>query len=163
MAAVARTRKTSSSPADSSLRRDDAEAWFGLLHAQSTLMREVDAALIGAHRLSLSAFELLFRLSQAEEGQLSITALAELVLISPSRVSRVVDDLAAEGLVERRRCASDARISYAAITDQGRGALPEIDATFAAAVRERFVDRLTRKDMDHLVAITRKLGVARPC
>jgi hypothetical protein len=30
-------------------------------------------------------------------------------------------------------------------------------------VRERFVDRLTRKDMDQLVSITRKLGVARPC
>jgi len=146
-----------------SLRPADAEAWFGLLHAQSTLMREVDAALIGGHRISLSAFELLYRLAQAEEGQLSITALAGLVVISPSRVSRVVDDLEAQGLVERRRCASDARISYAAITERGREALPEIDATFAAAVREQFVDRLSRRDLDHLVTITRKLGVARSC
>jgi DNA-binding MarR family transcriptional regulator len=153
------TIDTNACPTDSDLSPADAEAWFGLLHAQGALVREVDAALLAEHRLPLSAYELLFRLGANPEG-LAVSELGRVVMLSPSRVSRVVDDLVALGLVERRRCDTDARISYVGITDKGRDAIPAIDATFAAAVRRHFIDRLTRRDLDNLVKITRKLAAS---
>jgi DNA-binding MarR family transcriptional regulator len=134
------------------------EAWLGLLYAHSALIRQVDAELLAAHRLPLSAHEILFRLRAAEEGHLSISELAGSVVVSPSRVSRLVDELAARGLVERRACDTDARITHVVITDEGTSFVGDADATLHAAVRRNFVDRLSGTDVERLAAIWRKLN-----
>src|SRR5436190_689166 len=72
---------------------DEADAWFGVLNAQAALVRGVDAELLAAHRLSCSSHEILYRLAHSEEGHLSIGELGAAVVISPSRVSRVVDGM----------------------------------------------------------------------
>ena len=142
---------------------DEADAWFGVLNAQAALVRAVDAELLAAHRLSCSSHEVLYRLAHAEEGHLSIGALGAAVVISPSRVSRVVDGLSALGLVERVACDTDARVSHVVITDAGRAALPDIDRTFQAAVREHFLSRLTPTQVRQLAAIMRRLGTSVDC
>src|SRR3954467_15019794 len=72
-------------PTDSPLNGPGGEAWFGLLHTYAALVRKVDAELAAQHRMSLSAFELLVRLSTApNDGSLSVTELARQVVISPS-------------------------------------------------------------------------------
>ena len=134
------------------------EAWLGLLYAHTALIKQVDAELLAAHRLPLSAHEILFRLRDADEGHLSISELAGSVIVSPSRVSRLVDELAARGLVERRACDTDARVTHVVITDEGTSFIGDADATLHAAVREHFVDRLSRADVDRLVAIWRKIN-----
>jgi DNA-binding MarR family transcriptional regulator len=145
------------------LSTDEADAWFGVLNAQAALVRAVDAELLAAHRLSCSSHEVLYRLARAEEGRRSIGELGASVMISPSRVSRVVDGLAALGLVERVRCPTDARVSHVVITEAGRGALPDIDRTFQRAVREHFLDRLTPTQVRQLAAIMRRLDAPADC
>jgi DNA-binding MarR family transcriptional regulator len=140
----------------------EAHAWFGFLLAHAALARQVDADLLDAHRLTASAHEVLYRLVRAPDGQLSVSALAENVVISPSRVSRVVDDLVGRGLIERRTCKSDARISYATITDEGRREAAEVEETFHAALRRRFLSRLDDEDVERLAAIWEKLGFGAP-
>ena len=137
---------------------DEADAWFGVLNAQTALVRAVDAELLAAHRLSCSSHEVLYRLARSEEGHLSIGELGAAVVISPSRVSRVVDGMSALGLVERVACDTDARISHVVITDAGREALPDIERTFQSAVREHFLGRLTPTQVHQLAAIMRRLG-----
>jgi DNA-binding MarR family transcriptional regulator len=122
----------------------------------------VDAELLAAHRLSCTSHEVLYRLAQADEGHLSIGELGAAVVISPSRVSRVVDGMTALGLVERVACDTDARVSHVVITDAGRTALPEIDRTFQSAVREHFLGHLTPTQVRQLAAITRRLGPPAP-
>jgi DNA-binding MarR family transcriptional regulator len=145
-----------------SLSDTEAHAWFGFLLAHATLARQVDADLLAAHRLTSSSHEVLYRLVRAPEGQLKVTELAENVVISPSRVSRVVDDLVGQGLVERRSCESDARISYATLTEEGRRRAAEVEQTFQVALRRRFLDRLDEKDIKRLAAIWEKLGFGAP-
>jgi DNA-binding MarR family transcriptional regulator len=140
----------------------EAHAWFGLLLAHGALARQVDADLLSAHRLTSSAHEVLYRLVRAPNGQLSVSAVAEIVVIGPSRVSRVVDDLVGQGLVERRRDGSDARVSYATVTDDGRRRAAEVEETFHAVLRRRFLDRLGAADVERLAAIWDKLGFASP-
>jgi len=145
------------------LSADEADAWFGVLNAQNALVRGVDADLYAAHRLNCSSHEVLYRLCHAEEGRRSIGELGDAVVISPSRVSRVVDGLASLGLVERVRCDTDARVSYVVITEAGREALPEIQSTFQRAVREHFLDRLTPNQVRQLAAIMRRLDASTGC
>src|SRR4030088_3265025 len=116
------------------LSADEADAWFGVLNAQTALVPAVDAELLATPRLSCSSHEVLYRLALAEEGHLSIGELGAAVVISPSRVSRGVDGMSALGLVERVACDSDARVSHVVITDAGRAALPDIERTFQSAV-----------------------------
>jgi DNA-binding MarR family transcriptional regulator len=145
-------------PSESPLNGPGGEAWFGLLHAHAALVRKVDAELAAQHRMSLSAFELLVRLSVApDDGSLSVTELARQVVISPSRVSRVVDDLGRGGYVERRACRTDARISYVAITDAGRDLLAEASSTFDDAIRRHFLEPLDDEEVAQLGAIWSKL------
>jgi DNA-binding MarR family transcriptional regulator len=140
----------------------EAHAWFGFLLAHATLARQVDADLFSAHRLTASSHEVLYRLVRADNGQLSVTSLAENVVISPSRVSRVVDDLVREGLVERRPCEKDARISYATVTEEGRRRAAEVEETFHTALRRHFLERLGADDVARLAAIWEKLGFSAP-
>jgi DNA-binding MarR family transcriptional regulator len=152
---------TTTSPAQ--LSADEADAWFGVLNAQTALVRAVDADLYSAHRLSCSSHEVLYRLAHAEEGRRSIGELGAAVVISPSRVSRVVDGLAALGLVERVRCPTDARVAHVVITEAGRETLPDIESTFQRAVREHFLDRLTPTQVRQLAAIMRRLDAPASC
>jgi len=152
-------------------KRDDAvecpagvrsEAWVGLLQAHSALVKALDADLIARHRLSLSAFEVLLRLSQSEEGYLRMTDVAQQAFLSQSRISRLVDQLVGEGLVERRACSSDSRVVYACITDRGRELLEEAEATHTAGVEQRFLSRLSPAERDQLADIWRRILEPRP-
>ena len=145
-------------PTESALNGPGGVAWFGLLHAYASLVRKVDGELAAQHRLSLSAFELLVRLSSApQEGSLSVTELARQVVISPSRVSRVVDELGRGGYVERRACSTDARVSYVAITEAGRDLLADASSTFDDAIRRHFLEPLDNAEVAQLGSIWEKL------
>jgi DNA-binding MarR family transcriptional regulator len=132
-----------------------------LVHTHAALVRKVDAELAARHRLSLSAFELLGRLSVApNDGSLSVTDLARQVVISPSRVSRVVDELGRGGYVERRACSTDARVSYVVITQAGRDLLADCSTTFDEAIARNFLEPLSPEEVAQLGAIWDKLLAA---
>jgi DNA-binding MarR family transcriptional regulator len=141
-----------------SLTARQSEAWFGLLHAHADLVKQVDTELLAAHRLPLSAHEILHRLSGAPDGHLSVTDLAGRVLLSSSRVSRLVDELERQGLVERRSCPGDARVSHVTVTEAGASRLEQADETFHEAIRRHFVDRLTQAEVEALAAVWSKLN-----
>ena len=147
-------------PTDSPLNGPAGEAWFGLLHTHAALVRQVDAELLARQRISLSAFELLGRLAISDEGTLSVTDLAGQVRISPSRVSRVVDELTRGGYLTRRSCDRDARISYCVITDSGRDLLAEASTTFDEAISRHFLEALSDDEVEQLSVIWTKLLAA---
>jgi DNA-binding MarR family transcriptional regulator len=132
-------------------------AWIGLLQSHAELTRALDAALSGAHGLSLSAWDLLSRLAHASEGMLRMSALAERSQLSLSRVSRVIDTLQQRGLVERRSCASDSRVVYATITDPGRKLVAEAQETFFEVIEDRFLGRLTNEEVEQLGSLLGRL------
>lgn len=133
------------------------DAWVGFLQAHSALVKSLDADLIARHRLSLSAFEVLLRLSRSEEGYLRMSDVAQQAFLSQSRVSRLVDQLVREGLVERRACDTDSRVVYACITQRGRDLLEEAEATHTAGVEQRFLGRLSAAEREQLADIWRRI------
>jgi len=137
-------------------------AWAGFLRAHAMLVRELDEELTRAHGLPLSSYDVLVQLEATEDGRLRLSQLADAVLLSRSGLSRLVQRLIDQGLVERVDCTSDARGAFAAITDRGRDRLAEARATHRAGVRERFLDRLTDEQKRQLAEIWETLGTRNP-
>lgn len=137
-------------------------AWHALIRAHSRIVRVLEAELDVEQGLSLPAYEVLSHLSTAPNRRLRMSDLAACAVLTPSGLTRLVDKLSADGLVERARCGEDARVVYAVLTDAGfkrlRGAYP----THLRGVREHFIDWLTPEQLD---AISGALGqfAAAPC
>ncbi len=141
----------------------ESRAWFGLLHAYSALVRQLDADLVARHGLPLNAFEVLLRLAHAETGQLRMSELARDTVLSLSGVSRLVDRLEREGLLERRACESDARGSFAAITEAGRARMAAAQGDHVREVRALFQRHLAPEELERLGEFWDRLSIRRPC
>jgi DNA-binding MarR family transcriptional regulator len=129
---------------------DELRAWRGLLKAHAALTGALDDQLRRAHGLSVPAYEVLMFLGDSERGKLRMAEIAERVLLSRSGLTRLVDRLVADGLVERDHCADDGRGSYAVLTDAGRAKLTAARRTHLDGVRTLFLDRFTPAEQQAL-------------
>jgi DNA-binding MarR family transcriptional regulator len=132
---------------------DDLEmqAWRSLLSAHSRLMSRLDTELQSSQGMSVSDYGVLVRLSEADEGRMRMSELAERLLLSPSGLTRRLDGLVHAGLVDRARCPTDRRGAYAVLTEAGRARLEQAAPDHVEQVRRHFVDLLTRSQLEALV------------
>jgi DNA-binding MarR family transcriptional regulator len=125
-------------------------AWRGMLRVHAALVRELDAELYAAHDLPLSSYDVLIYLQAAPGKRLRMAELADSVLLSRSGVTRLVDRLEREGLIERDTCTSDGRGCFAVLTEQGEQALSRARPTHLAGVRQRFLSRFSQDELEQL-------------
>jgi DNA-binding MarR family transcriptional regulator len=122
-------------------------AWRGLLRVYWSLFRALDAEMEAKHGLPLTSYEVLIHLADAPEGKMRMRDLAEAALLSRSGLTRLVDRLERDGLIERASCPSDARGAYAVLTDKGRGLLAEARPAHRHGVRRRFLERFDEDEL----------------
>jgi DNA-binding MarR family transcriptional regulator len=134
-------------------------AWKGMLFAYRRATVAIDERLEREHDLTLSSYEVLLILSREPEHSLRMGQLAELLLLSRSGLTRLVDRLVGRGLVERHTCSDDRRGTYAKLTDAGFAKFEEARPTNLAAIREQFVDRLEPEDLADLARVWRRLDI----
>jgi DNA-binding MarR family transcriptional regulator len=125
-------------------------AWRGLLRAHAALTKALDADLEAEHDLPLSSYEVLLHLSHAPGQSMRMCDLASSIILSRSGLTRLIDRLEREGLVERRSCSHDARGSYAVLTPAGQERLQQARSTHLAGVRSLFLDRFSAEELDAL-------------
>ncbi|HWF33633.1 MAG TPA: MarR family transcriptional regulator [Solirubrobacteraceae bacterium] len=142
--------------------RSDAgqRAWRGLLRAHACLAKRLDAALEQTHSLPLSSYEVLDRLEDASGGRMRMCDLAEQAQLSRSGLTRLVDRLEREKLLERCSCEQDARGSFACLTESGRERLQEARVTHLAVVREQFFSRFSEGELELLADMCQRVA---PC
>jgi DNA-binding MarR family transcriptional regulator len=126
---------------------EEQHAWRTLINVHGRLIAQLDTELQGAHDLSLPDYEVLAHLSETPERSLRMAELAERLLLSPSGLTRRVDGLARQGLVERRACPEDRRGTLAVLTEVGMTRLEEAAPTHAAGVRRYVVEPLRREEL----------------
>ena len=131
------------------------EAWRAFLVAHAHVTRRLDDDLRLAHGISVSEYDALVQLAHAEGRTLRMNVLADRVLLSRSGLTRLVDRLVEDGLVERTHCESDARGTFAVLTERGLELLRRASATHLRGVRDHFVDAL---DPASLGALATALG-----
>ena len=125
------------------LSQAELRAWQALLHAHHDVVEKLDAELRAEHGLSFSDYDVLLRLGRASGHRLRMTELAEKVMLSPSGLTRAVDRLVDEGLVQRARFPEDGRVTLARLTDKGRHALLRAARTHLRGIRKHFTGRLS--------------------
>ena len=114
-----------------------------MLIAQSAAQRAIEADLAAAGAVSLSWYDVLLELRAAPEMRLRMQELAERVVLSRTRVSRLVAELEVGGLVRRERDPEDGRAWFAVITETGRRARREAAPIYLAAIERHFTSHLT--------------------
>lgn len=97
--------------------------WRMLQRAQVRIARVLETDLLVEHDLPLASYEVLLQLSEVPERRLRMNDLADRVLLSRSGLTRLIDRLQRDGLVEREACTSDARGLFAVLTDAGAARL----------------------------------------
>jgi DNA-binding MarR family transcriptional regulator len=137
--------------------RNRLESWVSFLRAHAAITRQLNADLLNAHGLTLSDYEVLLRLANAEDGMMRRVDLAESVLLTASGITRLLDGLERAGFVEKASCPSDARVSYAKLTDAGRRKLADAGRTHLAGVEELFTGRFSDDELDRLAALLSRL------
>ncbi len=125
-------------------------AWRGFLRVHSGIVRELNGELESDHELPLAHYEVLFHLEGAPCGRLTMSELAQSVLLSQSGVTRLVDRLVQSGLVVREGCSEDRRVMYARLTEAGCAALCEARPTLIEGVRRRFLVHFDDAELDVL-------------
>lgn len=132
-------------------------AWAGFIRAHAVIIRELDAELRAARGLPLSSFDVLVQLGLAPGGRMQMCELAEAVHLSRSGLSRLVDRLEREGLLERCRGERDPRQVFARVSERGYDVLARATPTHLAGVRRLFLEKLSREQLEQLGSIWRQL------
>lgn len=93
--------------------------WRSLGRITQLLPRRLEEDMVRAVGLTMSEFGVLQSLSEAPDGRLRMSELAEGTALSPSRMTRLADELAGRGWLRKERDASDARGTVAHLTAEG--------------------------------------------
>jgi DNA-binding MarR family transcriptional regulator len=134
------------SPDDPRLR-----AWIAFLQAHAVVTRRLEAELRAERGLCLAEYDALVQLAIADDRRLRMSELADRVVLSRSGVSRLVDRLAAGGLVARRACPTDARGSWAELTPAGLDRLRDAAPVHLRGVEAHFLSPISEADREGLV------------
>jgi len=151
----------SPAPTEPHLDQRQLGAWRGLLRAHACLVKALDSELEAAHGLPLTSYEVLVFLEGAENRRMRMCDLASSILLSRSGLTRLVDRLERENLIERATCAHDARGFYAVLTEAGREKLHAARATHLAGVQEHFLAHFSDQELDTMGGFWSRL--APPC
>jgi DNA-binding MarR family transcriptional regulator len=122
-------------------------AWRGMLRVHTALVKALDAELAAAHDLPLSSYEVLITLESAPGRKRRMAELADSVLLSRSGMTRLVDRLAKEELLERDLCTDDGRGCYAVLTEKGAELLATARPNHLDGVRERFLRHFSQDEL----------------
>ena len=125
-------------------------AWRGMLRVHSRMVKALDTEMDATHGLGLTSYEVLMYLADAEDQRMRMCDLASSILLSRSGLTRLVDRLQREGLLERVACHDDARGAFAKLTPLGRERLAAARATHLAGVRAMFLDLFTPEELELL-------------
>lgn len=119
------------------------DAWRMYYTSFWRVFAAIEADLQAAGLPSLSWYDVLYELYLAPDRHLRMCELAQSALLSRSGLTRLVDKLEKEKLIERRSCPSDGRVLHAQLTEKGVETLRKIWPVYRAGIAKYFAAHLT--------------------
>ena len=120
---------------------DELDAWRALVALYQSVLHDVVRALENDAGLDSGVFSALAYLARAQpRGRMRLSELLELMhpRYSQPGLSRLVQRMEADGLVERRADPDDGRATVLQMTRAGRARFERADLVYTDAVREHF-------------------------
>jgi len=137
--------------------RPSVDAWVSLLRSSSALTRTFNAQLVADHGLTINDYEVLLILARAPDRRLRRVDLAGHLLLTASGITRLLDGLERDGYVTKAQCKTDARVTYAVLTDEGLDKLRDAGKTHVAGIRELFESRFSEDELETLASLLARL------
>jgi DNA-binding MarR family transcriptional regulator len=134
------------------------KAWRRYIIASRRLLEALDDDL-AAHDISMSDYEVLAQLSEAPERRMRMSELADVAMISRSRLSHRIKVMEKAGWVKREACPIDKRGYFAVMTPKGWKAIVTAAPDHVASVRDRFLDALDKSDQKVLAEIFERVAM----
>ncbi len=132
------------------------DAWEALFRAQVSVLRQLNAE-FPSSEISFTEYDVLLNLSRAPERRMRIRDLIPHLLLSQPSVSRLIDRLAARGLVEKLPDENDARGTIVALTADGWELFKRVAVVHADSIARRVGGALTPDELEQLAALCRRL------
>ena len=140
--------------------QDRLQSWVRFLRAHAAITRQLSARLEAEHGLTLNDYDVLVQLYHAPARSLRRVDIARAVLLTASGITRLLDGLERAGWVEKRACASDARVSYAVLTEVGIERFEAARASHHADIEELFGSKFTPSERETLAELLGRLPLA---
>jgi DNA-binding MarR family transcriptional regulator len=132
---------------------DELEAWSALVAVYQAVLHDVVGALEDDAQIDSGMFSALAHVER-NGGSIRLAELQQLMYprYSQPGLSRLVQRMEADGLVERRIDAADKRATTVRLTRTGRSRFQRADAVYRAAVDEHFLTHLSSGERDALTS-----------
>ncbi|MEO6398133.1 MAG: MarR family transcriptional regulator [Tepidiformaceae bacterium] len=132
-------------------------AWHTFLQAHALITERLEVELQLERDLGLNWYDVLVQLSQARDGRLRMTELAAAVLLSKSGLTRLIDRMNGEGLVERQPDPGDKRGTYVQLTTTGLRRLQAAAPIHLRGIQEHFGAAITEAEAESLATALSKV------
>jgi len=133
------------------------QAWVRLRGADAAMTRAFNSSLMSSHGLTVNDFEVLRRLSLEPDGRMRRVDLAQVVSLTPSGITRLLEGLERAGLVAKDVCANDGRVTYACLTADGRETLLAAAESHLGALAAVFGERFSSEEVEVLADLLGRL------
>lgn len=121
--------------------------WSLFLRTHAAVVRRLERDVEDQTRLPLAWYDVLLELNAAPERRLRMQELGNRVVLSRTRVSRIVEELTRVGLACREPDPADRRGSFAVVTDAGRVALRSAAPVYLRGISEQFTAHATDDEL----------------
>lgn len=127
-----------------------------LMRASQTIQDKLkqDMGKYGVNPTEFAVLELLFH-----KGEQPIQHIGKKILLASSSITYVVDKLETKGFVQRKACPKDRRVTYAAITDQGRAFMGEAFPHHEKTI-EGIFESLSQQELETTIQLLKKIGLS---
>ena len=138
-------------------RQLSADAWGSILRVHAAFVPELDKDVRVNAGMPLAWYDVLLELAAEPTGRLRLGDLADRVVLSRARISRVVDELVDAGLVEKAPNPADKRSSYAVITADGRSRQRRAAPPYVRRIESLFPRDVTNADLRRLTEVLERV------
>ena len=88
---------------------------------------------------------------------MSMSELADQMVLTSGGVTRLIDRLAANGLIERVSCPSDRRVHWARLTNEGQEKVAEALVTHLRDLDEHFFAAMSKEEEEVVTSVLDRL------
>ena len=142
------------------LSESEQATWRSWIAATLLLDAQLSRELSERHGLTIADYEILVRLSEADDRWMHMSDLATKTLSSRSRLSHQIDRMERAGLVRRECCPHDKRGQHAVLSEEGWQALVAAAPDHVEGVRQYVVDAMTPEEFAALGTACAKIAEA---
>ena len=132
-------------------------AWGALLQVHAAVVPVLDHKLVSEAGMPLRFYDVLLELASAPERRLRMSELADRVVLSRTRVSRLVEEMVAAGLLAREQNPDDGRSAFAALTDLGLLRYREAAPVYLAGIDQHFAQHLSGRELEAVASALQRV------